>query len=142
MAVPGEERDLPPGHLADHDRVAGRAERGLGLDLLAGCQQLVEARPADDGNARLAGHRLRLPSSRFRNGCRTSPLSSLAWPRPIRTCPAQTCPPRTPSLIQSPRACCAAYVAGRLVIPAEGRATSRTHWSWLSAGTLSSSSPS
>src|SRR5262249_51932629 len=34
------------------------------------------------------------------------------------------------------------YTSGRLVIPAEGRATSRPRWSWSSAGTSSSSSPS
>src|SRR5215510_1229159 len=34
------------------------------------------------------------------------------------------------------------YLSGSLVIPAEGRATSRTRWSWSSAGTSSSSSPS
>src|SRR5215469_10911097 len=56
-AVPGQERHLPASDLADHDRVAGRAERGLDLDLVAGAQQLVETRPAYDADAGLAGRR-------------------------------------------------------------------------------------
>src|SRR5262249_61058948 len=96
-AMPGQECDPPPGHVTDNDRVAGRAERGLNLDLLAGSEQLVEARPADNSDVRLAGHRLRPPSSRFRNRCRPSRSSSLAWHRRSLTCPPTMIPNRPPS---------------------------------------------
>jgi hypothetical protein len=55
-AVPGDERDLAPGDLADHDRVAGRAERGLGNYLGRVVEERVEARSADDPDLGLAGH--------------------------------------------------------------------------------------
>ena len=54
-AVPWHERDLAPGDLADHDRVAGRAERGLDNYLGRVVEERVEARSADDADLGLAG---------------------------------------------------------------------------------------
>jgi hypothetical protein len=54
--VPGDERDLAPGDLADHDRVARRAERGLDNDLGRVVEERVETRSADDPDLGLAGH--------------------------------------------------------------------------------------
>jgi hypothetical protein len=54
--LPGHERDLAPGDLADHDRVAGRAQRGLDNYLGRVIEERVDARSAADPDLGLAGH--------------------------------------------------------------------------------------
>ena len=48
--VPGDERDAPARDVADHDVVAGFAERVLDLDALGVLEELVEPGPADDAD--------------------------------------------------------------------------------------------
>jgi hypothetical protein len=54
--VPGQERDLPPGDLADHDAIARRAERGLHRHLVGRREELIKPRAADYPDAGQAGH--------------------------------------------------------------------------------------
>ena len=55
-AVAGQERDPPPGDLADHDRIARRAKRGVDRDLIAPFEQCVEPRAADDPDGGFVRH--------------------------------------------------------------------------------------
>lgn len=54
--VPGHERHPASGYLADDQRVAGTAERGLDGDFLGGVQELIEPGAADDTDAGQLGH--------------------------------------------------------------------------------------
>jgi len=54
--VTGQESNLPPGNLADHDRIARRAERGVHHNLIAAFQQCVEPRTANHANGGFVRH--------------------------------------------------------------------------------------
>src|SRR5258707_5043931 len=66
-AVPRQERNPPPGHLADHHGIAGHPERSLDDDLVDGLEKLIQTRTADDAN--ISQHSLSQPGlSRHRAG--------------------------------------------------------------------------
>src|SRR5215469_4189979 len=61
-AVAGQESDPPPGDLADHDRIARRAKRGVHHTLIAAFKQCVEPRTADHADSGFVRHGVRRPS--------------------------------------------------------------------------------
>src|SRR5215469_8057959 len=61
-AVAGQESDPPPGDLADHDRIARRAKRGVHHTLIAAVKQCVEPRTADHADSGFVRHGVRRPS--------------------------------------------------------------------------------
>jgi len=56
-AMPGEERDPLPRHLADEDGLARVAKRGVNRDLAGVCQEFIEAGATYDGDVRDRLHR-------------------------------------------------------------------------------------
>jgi len=55
-AVPGQERHPPAGYLADRDRITGRTERSVNLDLFGAFEELVKARAADHSDTGQVRH--------------------------------------------------------------------------------------
>jgi hypothetical protein len=54
--VAGKEGDTPTGNLADDDRIARRAKRGIHHTLIAAVQQCVEPRTADHADGGFVRH--------------------------------------------------------------------------------------